>query len=138
MAFSYAIIFTYNRILYKIGSTNYMSFSDLIRLPCVNLKQHCCMQQYVQIVFYNSSKDIQLFFFMFLICSPEILKHDGFVSCFLSNTFWLVSVFYYLYITFLGYSSERSLLFIKYIYDKDIRTCLKFTNQFDLVMYSVP
>ncbi|OWR44045.1 unc-50 protein [Danaus plexippus plexippus] len=35
----------------------------------------------------------------------QILKHDGFVSCFLSNTFWLVSVFYYLYITFLGYSN---------------------------------
>ncbi|XP_026739341.1 protein unc-50 homolog isoform X1 [Trichoplusia ni] len=29
----------------------------------------------------------------------------GFVSCLVSNTFWLAAVFYYLYITFLGYSN---------------------------------
>ncbi|KAF9407172.1 hypothetical protein HW555_012711 [Spodoptera exigua] len=35
----------------------------------------------------------------------DILFRDGFLSCLVSNTFWLASIIYYLYITFLGYSN---------------------------------
>ncbi|KAK9876831.1 hypothetical protein WA026_015067 [Henosepilachna vigintioctopunctata] len=41
----------------------------------------------------------QLFFYNGLI------NHEWFISRFLGNTFWLVAVLYYMYITFLGYSS---------------------------------
>ncbi|XP_019868528.1 protein unc-50 homolog [Aethina tumida] len=41
----------------------------------------------------------QLFFYNGLI------SHDWFISRLLGNTFWLVAVLYYMYITFLGYSS---------------------------------
>ncbi|KAL0818727.1 hypothetical protein ABMA28_008058 [Loxostege sticticalis] len=34
-----------------------------------------------------------------------LLNHDGFLSCLVSNSFWLASIIYYLYITFLGYSN---------------------------------
>ncbi|XP_034836155.1 protein unc-50 homolog [Maniola hyperantus] len=35
----------------------------------------------------------------------NLLSHSGFLACFVSNTFWLASIVYYLYITFLGYSN---------------------------------
>ncbi|KAJ2954919.1 hypothetical protein O0L34_g3246 [Tuta absoluta] len=35
----------------------------------------------------------------------NLLVHKGFLSCFVSNTFWLASIVYYMYITFLGYSN---------------------------------
>lgn len=41
----------------------------------------------------------QLFFYNGLI------SHEWFISRFLGNTFWLVAILYYMYITFLGYSS---------------------------------
>ncbi|CAH4027389.1 protein unc-50 homolog [Pieris brassicae] len=34
-----------------------------------------------------------------------LLSHGGLLSCVVSNTFWLASFIYYLYITFLGYSN---------------------------------
>lgn len=33
------------------------------------------------------------------------INHDGVLSCLLGNTFWLLAIGYYIYITFLGYSS---------------------------------
>ncbi|VVC88222.1 protein unc-50 homolog [Leptidea sinapis] len=35
----------------------------------------------------------------------NVLVHGGFLSCLVSNTFWLASFIYYLYISFLGYSN---------------------------------
>lgn len=35
----------------------------------------------------------------------DIISHEWFISRLLGNTFWLVAVLYYMYITFLGYSS---------------------------------
>ncbi|CAG4985512.1 unnamed protein product [Colias eurytheme] len=35
----------------------------------------------------------------------KLLVHGGFLSCLVSNTFWLASFIYYIYITFLGYSN---------------------------------
>ncbi|XP_046971935.1 protein unc-50 homolog [Vanessa cardui] len=35
----------------------------------------------------------------------NLLVHGGFLSCLVSNSFWLASIIYYLYITFLGYSN---------------------------------
>ncbi|KPJ15517.1 Proclotting enzyme [Papilio machaon] len=35
----------------------------------------------------------------------HLLQGHGFVPCLVANTFWLASVIYYLYITFLGYSN---------------------------------
>lgn len=45
----------------------------------------------------------QLFFYNNFI-SPSF-HHALFISTFIGNTFWLVAIMYYLYITFLGYSS---------------------------------
>lgn len=45
----------------------------------------------------------QLFFYNGLI------SHEWFLSRFLGNTFWLVAVLYYMFITFLGYSSLQFL-----------------------------
>ncbi|KAJ8950279.1 hypothetical protein NQ318_021134 [Aromia moschata] len=42
-----------------------------------------------------------------------LINHDGFISRLLGNTFWLVAVLYYMYITFLGYSS---LQFLKHVH----------------------
>lgn len=35
----------------------------------------------------------------------DIISHEWFISRLLGNTFWFVAVLYYMYITFLGYSS---------------------------------
>lgn len=35
-----------------------------------------------------------------------LIIHDYFLSRFVGNTFWLVALGYYVYITFLGYASE--------------------------------
>lgn len=45
---------------------------------------------------------------LFFECSfiSDLLQGHGFVPCLVANTFWLASVIYYLYITFLGYSSK--------------------------------
>lgn len=40
-----------------------------------------------------------------IILFNNLLQNGGYLSCFVSNTFWLASVIYYLYITFLGYSN---------------------------------
>ncbi|XP_060805920.1 protein unc-50 homolog [Amyelois transitella] len=40
-----------------------------------------------------------------IILFNNLLIHGGYLSCFVSNTFWLASIIYYLYITFLGYSN---------------------------------
>ncbi|XP_022915010.1 protein unc-50 homolog [Onthophagus taurus] len=45
----------------------------------------------------------QLFFFNGLI------SHEWFISTFIGNTFWLIACCYYIYITFLGYSSLQFL-----------------------------
>lgn len=41
---------------------------------------------------------IQLFFY------NAVIKHEWFVSKFLGNSLWLLAVYYYVYITFLGYN----------------------------------
>ncbi|RZC41722.1 unc-50 -like protein [Asbolus verrucosus] len=38
-----------------------------------------------------------------------LISHEWFISRLLGNTFWLVAVLYYMYITFLGYSSLQIL-----------------------------
>ncbi|XP_013173232.1 PREDICTED: protein unc-50 homolog [Papilio xuthus] len=40
-----------------------------------------------------------------IILFNDVLQGHGFVPCLVANTFWLASVIYYLYITFLGYSN---------------------------------
>ncbi|GBP11672.1 Protein unc-50 homolog [Eumeta japonica] len=40
-----------------------------------------------------------------LMLFHSLLSHGGFLSCLVANTFWLASVIYYMYITFLGYSN---------------------------------
>ncbi|XP_063366349.1 protein unc-50 homolog [Cydia amplana] len=40
-----------------------------------------------------------------IVLFNSLLSHDGILPCFVSNTFWLASIIYYLYITFLGYSN---------------------------------
>ncbi|XP_053615204.1 protein unc-50 homolog [Plodia interpunctella] len=40
-----------------------------------------------------------------IVLFNNLLIHGGFLSCLVSNTFWLASIIYYLYITFLGYSN---------------------------------
>lgn len=47
----------------------------------------------------NNKRKLNLMFVLGLI------GHEWFVSRFLGNTFWLIAVCYYIYITFLGYSS---------------------------------
>lgn len=44
-----------------------------------------------------------------LVLFHNLLSQGGYLSCFVGNTFWLLSVVYYLYITFLGYSSLPNL-----------------------------
>ncbi|CAH2064749.1 unnamed protein product, partial [Iphiclides podalirius] len=39
-----------------------------------------------------------------IVLFNNLLMEGGFISCVVANTFWLASVIYYLYITFLGYS----------------------------------
>lgn len=48
---------------------------------------------------------IELFFF------SNIIQHDWFISRFIGNTFWMMAVAYYLYITFLGYNCKYLLKF---------------------------
>lgn len=38
-----------------------------------------------------------------------LINHEWFISRLLGNTFWLVAVLYYMYITFLGYNSLQIL-----------------------------
>ncbi|XP_073959356.1 protein unc-50 homolog isoform X2 [Choristoneura fumiferana] len=40
-----------------------------------------------------------------IVLFNSLLSQPGILSCFVSNTFWLASIIYYLYITFLGYSN---------------------------------
>ncbi|XP_072933139.1 protein unc-50 homolog [Epargyreus clarus] len=40
-----------------------------------------------------------------ILLFSNLLVHSGFLSCFVSNSFWLASIVYYLYISFLGYSN---------------------------------
>lgn len=40
-----------------------------------------------------------------IVLFNSILSQAGFVSCLVSNTFWLASIIYYMYISFLGYSN---------------------------------
>lgn len=42
-------------------------------------------------------------------CFSGLINHEWFISRLLGNTFWLVAVLYYMYITFLGYSSLQIL-----------------------------
>lgn len=44
----------------------------------------------------------------FLLCVPDIvvIKSDWFLGYFVGNTFWLVAISYYIYITFLGYNGK--------------------------------
>ncbi|CAG9130911.1 unnamed protein product [Plutella xylostella] len=44
-----------------------------------------------------------------IVLFNNLLIHGGFLSCVVANTFWLASVAYYLYITFLGYSNLPTL-----------------------------
>ncbi|XP_022815849.1 protein unc-50 homolog [Spodoptera litura] len=48
---------------------------------------------------------LSLLHFFQIVFFENILFRDGFLSCLVSNTFWLASIIYYLYITFLGYSN---------------------------------
>lgn len=48
---------------------------------------------------------LSLLHFFQIIFFNKFMYHYVYVFCFISNTFWLASVFYYLYITFLGYSN---------------------------------
>ncbi|XP_075984321.1 unc50 RNA binding protein isoform X1 [Anticarsia gemmatalis] len=40
-----------------------------------------------------------------IVLFNSVLSNGSFFSCLISNTFWLASIIYYLYITFLGYSN---------------------------------
>ncbi|CAK1594171.1 unnamed protein product [Parnassius mnemosyne] len=40
-----------------------------------------------------------------IILFNNLLMEGGYISCLVANTFWLASVIYYLYITFLGYNN---------------------------------
>ncbi|XP_044740951.1 protein unc-50 homolog isoform X1 [Chrysoperla carnea] len=56
----------------------------------------------------------QLFFY------NGIINHEWFISRFIGNSFWLVGICYYVYITFLGYN------------------CLPFLHKTNLILSSVP
>lgn len=45
---------------------------------------------------------LHLFQLIFLV---PLINQDHFIGLFIGNTFWLVAIFYYIYITFLGYSA---------------------------------
>lgn len=44
-----------------------------------------------------------------IVLFNNLLSDDGFLSCLVSNSFWLASFVYYLYISFLGYSNIPTL-----------------------------
>lgn len=46
--------------------------------------------------------------FLFNLFYTGLINHEGFLSRFIGNTFWLIAVSYYIYITFLGYASKYS------------------------------
>ena len=46
--------------------------------------------------------------FLKIFCISALISQDYFFSRFVGNTFWLVAVSYYVYITFLGYASKYS------------------------------
>lgn len=48
---------------------------------------------------------LSLLHFFQIVFFENIIFHNGFFSCLIANTFWLASIIYYLYITFLGYSN---------------------------------
>ncbi|KAG8586799.1 hypothetical protein GDO81_005484 [Engystomops pustulosus] len=48
---------------------------------------------------------IQLFFIKYVVLS------DWFIGYFVGNTFWLIAIGYYIYITFLGYSGKLQVTF---------------------------
>ncbi|XP_023953975.1 protein unc-50 homolog [Bicyclus anynana] len=48
---------------------------------------------------------LHFFQILLFLVLHNLLSHRGFLACFVSNTFWLASIVYYLYITFLGYSN---------------------------------
>ncbi|XP_046742936.1 protein unc-50 homolog [Diprion similis] len=47
--------------------------------------------------------------FIQLFLYNGLISHEGFFSRFIGNTFWLIAVSYYIYITFLGYASVQIL-----------------------------
>lgn len=53
-----------------------------------------------------------------LVWDPSIRWQ--FHSYFLGNSLWLIAIAYYIYITFLGYNCEYSLVFVFYLFSKSI------------------
>lgn len=47
-----------------------------------------------------------------VIVFPALISHPIFISTFFSNTLWAVALWYYVYITFLGYSCRLTSLLV--------------------------
>lgn len=41
-----------------------------------------------------------------------LISQDGFIARFVGNSFWLIALGYYIYITFLGYSGKFMILYL--------------------------
>lgn len=70
---------------------------------------------FVQLIFFNSKPDSSRHFAIWVFSDyyhfsfSGLINSESFFSRFFGNTIWLIAIFYYIYITFLGYNCEFKL-----------------------------